>query len=222
VRILGIRAYFIICLIFVLSNLTLAEEVVRGQAIPQTQVVPKVQAANLAPMETKVQPSVIELKPQAEIPIRVQSIPRVINQPQTVSQPVQIQSTPKPQPINPPSSGQSAVAPPKQVPQNSGNLITPVSINQEMCSKMFAINAESLFLYTLGAIEANNFEIMEIQSKGGFITFRAMDREFLATVAVIDNKTAMLRINPTNGVYHFAPGIVSKIFEYVNFKYGES
>ena len=41
---------------------------------------------------------------------------------------------------------------------------------------------------------------------------------FLATVSVIDNKTAMLRINPTNGVYHFAPGIVTKIFEYVEFK----
>lgn len=204
---------------FILSNFAFAEEVIRVQATPQTQVAPKVQAVNLAPMETKVQPSVIELKPQMETPVRVQSTPRVINQPQTVTQPAPTQTVAPVQVVKPSPNVQTPT--PTQVQTftgRQGNLITPTSINQEMCSKMFAINAETLFLYTLGAIEANNFEIIEIQSRGGFITFKAMDKEFLATVALIDNKTAMLRINPTNGVYHFAPGIVAKIFEYVSFK----
>lgn len=214
-----------------------AEEPIRVQATPQTVTSPKIQAANLAPIETKTQPQVIELKPQLEVPVKVQATPVVppaaqSQQPIQEQKPIQIQTPASVQTVpQTPQTNQvqqtqtpTTYKPPVQLtPQqttNSTNLVTPANINQEACSKMFVTTAENLFILTLGAIEANNFQILELQSKGGFITFKAMNKEFLATIAEIDNKTAMLRINPTNGVYHFAPGIVAKIFEYVGFKLG--
>lgn len=214
-----------------------AEEPIRVQATPQAVTPPKVQAANLAPIETKTQPQVIELKPQLEVPVKVQATPVVPSAAQT-QQPIQVQKPVETQ-LSAPAQSAPQIQQPSQVQQtqtpttykppvqlapqqatNSTNLVTPANINQEACSKMFVTTAENLFILALGAIEANNFQILELQSKGGFITFKAMNKEFLATIAEIDNKTAMLRINPTNGVYHFAPGIVAKIFEYVGFKLG--
>jgi len=189
-----------------------AEEAVRVQATPQ------VQAVNLAPIETPATGSsqnIIELKAQPQQVVRVQATP-VVPQDVSVEKPVQQGVTP--------STVQTPTVykPPVQLvqPQNksASNLTTPAAVNIEACSRLFGVNAENLFVLTLGAIEANNFEIQELQSHNGYITFKAMGKEFLATIAEVDNKNAMVRINPTNGVYHFAPGIVAKVFEYIAYK----
>ena len=57
-----------------------------------------------------------------------------------------------------------------------------------------------------------------MQTKGGYIEFKAASKEFLAIISEVDNKNSILKITPTNGVYHFAPGIVYKIFEYISLK----
>lgn len=223
-----VKTWRILLILSLLPAIVFAEEVVRVQALPQQPPTsPQVQAANLAPIETKPTPQVIELKPQTEIPIKVQATPILPSD-------INSQQIPSTKPIVPqnrrietsaestPTTSTSApvTQPIGQVTQTktSGNLLTPININQEACSKMFSVPADTLFMYTLGAIEANNFDIIEMQSKGGLIIFKALNKEFLATISVIDNKTSMLRINPTNGVYHFAPGIVSKLFEYINYK----
>lgn len=204
------KLLFLITLAF--SIPALAEEAIKVQATP------KVQAVNLAPIETQTgqQQNVIQLKSQPEQVIKVQSTPVV---------PKEIPQTRPEQQVIPPTTPQTTPTvykPPVQIvaPQNQTNsdITTPAAINIEACSRMFNINAENLFILALGAIEANNFEIEEIQSHNGYITFKAMNKEFLATIAEVDNKNSMIRINPTNGVYHFAPGIIAKVFEYIAYK----
>ncbi len=106
------------------------------------------------------------------------------------------------------------------VPENQvvNSLTTPVDIESDACVKIFQLKADDLFELTLAALEANNFAICEIQSRGGYITFKAANRDFLVVVSEIDNKNAILKITPANGVYHFAPGIVYKVFEYITLK----
>ena len=69
---------------------------------------------------------------------------------------------------------------------------------------------------TLASITANRFEIKEMQSKTGYILFKAANKEFLATVVYFGLNKSMLKITPTNNNYYFAPGIVTNIFKYID------
>ena len=197
------RVSFIVMLM--LSSFVCAEEVITVQATP------KVQAANLSPIENSA--PVVKLPVQQEQIIRVQTAP--VN-PVVQSSQSSVQKSVSQQNVE----NKTIVQPAKTVvvQQAQVSQTTPTNISFDSCVKMFPINAENLFVLTLGAIEANGFTIKEIQSQGGYITFFVQNKEFLATVAEIDNKNAMLKINPTNGVYHFAPGIISKMFEYIDYK----
>ena len=198
--------------IFVMLAVLLSLPVYAEEPI-RVQTTPVVQAVNLSPIETSSEQNVIRLQPQQEVPIKVQATPKIPQTIQEIKPQTQVQSIPQTpmqtlQPIQ--------IEPTKQ--QNNNTLTTPTNISAEYCSKMFQTSTETLFILTLGAIEANNLQIQEIQSKGGYITFKAKDKEFLATIAEVDAKNSILKINPTNGVYHFAPGIVTKIFEYIAYK----
>ncbi len=193
VKILGL-------LLLIFSTVAYADE--------QQRVIPAVKAVNLAPMDSKPQVKAVNLaKPetqQSATPIKVQATPVQQNNVNTTVQP------PKNNPVYPASVQQN-----KQNQQAQNPLTTPVDVDFDICVKNYQTDIDNLFELTLAAIEANNFKIEEIQSKGGYITFNAANKEFLATVAKIDSKNSVLKINPTNGVYHFAPGIVYKIFEYI-------
>ncbi len=94
-------------------------------------------------------------------------------------------------------------------------LVTPQNVSFEMCTKTFAMNSDRLFYLTLAAVNANRFEIKEIQSKTGYILFTAVGKEFLASVISIDKYRSMLKITPANNNYFFAPGIVLNMYKYV-------
>ena len=95
-------------------------------------------------------------------------------------------------------------------------LTTPQNISFADCTKTYHISSEKLFYLTLESITANRFEIKEMQSKTGYILFRAANKEFLATVAYYGLNKSILKITPTNNSYYFAPGIVSNLFKYVD------
>lgn len=102
--------------------------------------------------------------------------------------------------------------------ENQPSLSTLVSVQNvpfEQCTKIFKINNENLFFLTIAAINANRFNINEIQSKKGYILFSAVGREFLANVVKIDSSNSVLRVTPVNNVYYFQPGIVLNIFRYI-------
>lgn len=95
-------------------------------------------------------------------------------------------------------------------------LITPQSVAFEDCTRTFNMNSDRLFYLTLAAVNANRFEIKEIQSKTGYVLFSAVGKEFLASIVSIDKYRSMLKITPANNNYFFAPGIVLNMYKYID------
>ena len=95
-------------------------------------------------------------------------------------------------------------------------LTTPANVSFETCVRTYNLPADKLYYLTLNSITANKFETKELQSKTGYILFKAAGREFLATVAYYGINKSILRITPANNVYYFAPGIVLNIFRYID------
>lgn len=106
----------------------------------------------------------------------------------------------------PVSATSSAAAPPAIQPQ-------PVDFGA--CGRFFKFNGNKLFYLTLASINANRFEIKEIQSKSGYILFVVGQRPFLASIIKVDAKSSMLKITPCNNVYYFPVGIVQNMFKYI-------
>jgi len=94
-------------------------------------------------------------------------------------------------------------------------LITVQNVPFENCTKVFNTDNTSLFYLTIAAINANRFEITEIQSNSGYIIFTAVNKQFLATILNVNKTQSLLKITPVNGAYYFQPGICSNIFKYV-------
>lgn len=100
-------------------------------------------------------------------------------------------------------------------PVSLSTLVTVQNVPFEDCTKVFNMDAESLFYLTIASINANRFKISEIQSKTGYILFSAVNKDFLASVVKLDSKNSLLRVTPTNNVYYFQPGIVLNMFRYI-------
>ncbi len=100
-------------------------------------------------------------------------------------------------------------------PVNLSTLVTVQNVPFEQCTKIFNMDSENLFYLTIAGINANRFQIDEIQSKTGYILFNAVNKEFLASVVKLDSKNSLLRVTPANNVYYFQPGIVLNLFKYI-------
>lgn len=99
----------------------------------------------------------------------------------------------------------AATAPPTQ----------PQPVDFGLCSKFFKLDKQKLFYLTLASVNANRFEIKEIQSKSGYILFTVAQRPFLASIIKVDAKNSMLKITPCNNVYFFPVGIAQNMFKYI-------
>ena len=95
-------------------------------------------------------------------------------------------------------------------------LITTQKNKYENCVKVFNVDNNTLLYLTAAAINANRFQITEIQSKSGYILFTAVNKEFLATVLNVNTNQGMLKITPVDNNYYFQPGITSNIFKYID------
>lgn len=80
---------------------------------------------------------------------------------------------------------------------------------------MFAVNKEKLFYLTLGAINANRFNVEEIQTQSGYVIFSVANNKYLATIAGIDAQNSILKITPCNDVYFFPPGVLIGMYKYI-------
>ena len=108
-----------------------------------------------------------------------------------------------------------------EVLSQSGNptpnpLVTPQNIEFSKCCASFDMNSEKLFYLAISAINANNFEIEEIQSKMGYILFRAANKSFLAAISSENENRAMIKITPADNVYFFPYGVIYNIFYYID------
>ncbi len=95
-------------------------------------------------------------------------------------------------------------------------LTTPQNVSYDNCVRNYNLPAEKLYYLTLASISANRFEIKEMQSKTGYILFKAAGKEYLATIVYYGLNKSMLKITPASNNYYFAPGIVSNIFKYID------
>ena len=93
--------------------------------------------------------------------------------------------------------------------------VQPQPVDFGTCSKFFKLDKQTLFYLTLAGVNANRFEIKEIQSKSGYVLFTVGQRPFLASIINVDSKTSMLKITPCNNVYYFPVGIVQNMFKYI-------
>lgn len=93
--------------------------------------------------------------------------------------------------------------------------IAPQAVGFENCYRFFKMDSQRLFYLTLAGVNANRFKINEIQSKSGYIIFTIANRQFLASVIVIDSKNSMLKITPCDNAYFFPIGIVQNMFKYI-------
>lgn len=95
------------------------------------------------------------------------------------------------------------------------SLVTPQNVDFEYCNKIFNMNSERLFYLTIASINANKFRIDEIQTKSGYILFTGASKQFLANVASLDDKRAILKVTPADNIYHFPLGVVVNLFKYI-------
>lgn len=119
-------------------------------------------------------------------------------------------------------NGEEIYSPQPQIFEPSiSTLVTPQNMAFDDCTKEYNMNQEKLYYLTIAAINENRFEIEELQSKTGYILFKAVNKEFLATIVKLGVNKSMLKITPTNNNYYFAPGIVLNIFKYVDLNLNE-
>ena len=100
-------------------------------------------------------------------------------------------------------------------------LVMPQNIEFSKCCASFDMNSEKLFYLTISAINANNFEIEEIQSKMGYILFRAANKSFLAAISSENENRAMIKITPADNIYFFPYGVIYNIFYYIDLNKSE-
>lgn len=120
-------------------------------------------------------------------------------------------------------NGEEIYSPQPQIFEPSiSTLVTPQNMAFDDCTNEYNMNQEKLYYLTIAAINENRFEIEELQSKTGYILFKAVNKEFLATVVKLGVNKSMLKITPTNNNYYFAPGIVLNIFKYIDLNLNEN
>lgn len=92
----------------------------------------------------------------------------------------------------------------------------PQIVSFDQCTKKYEIPVDKLYFLSLASINANKFVINEIQSKSGYILFTAANRQFLASVNRVDNKSSILKIVPADNNYYFPLGILTNFFKYID------
>lgn len=107
------------------------------------------------------------------------------------------------------------VNPQVTVPQMVSPTI-PQVVSFEQCIKKYEIPVEKLYFLSLASINANKFSINEIQSKSGYILFTAGNRQYLASVNRVDNKSSILKIVPADNNYYFPLGVLTNFFKYID------
>ncbi len=98
---------------------------------------------------------------------------------------------------------------------NPDNMLIKNHTEFFQCTKTFPIGIEKLFYLVLSAANEYNYELKEIQTKGGYIIFETGYRKFLASIIYVSSVKSMLKITPYSNNYDFSPEVVNKVFGYI-------
>lgn len=88
--------------------------------------------------------------------------------------------------------------------------------NYRDCIRLYKLPFEKLFYLALSSANANKFEIVDMQSRNGYLIFTDGSREYLLTVLKKDNNFTFLKLSPCDNNYYFSPTIPFKIFNYID------
>lgn len=90
------------------------------------------------------------------------------------------------------------------------------NIAYEDCTKMYNKDKIELFYLAIGAVNANKYNLEEIQTQNGYIIFSTGKNKYLITVAGVDESNSIVKITPCNNLYYFQPSILSNIYNYID------
>lgn len=91
--------------------------------------------------------------------------------------------------------------------------------NYKDCIRLYKLPYGKLFFIALSAVNANNYEILEMQSRNGYIIFKAEGREFLLDILSKNKSYTYLKLTPCDNNYFFNPQIPFKIFHYTDLQF---
>lgn len=83
------------------------------------------------------------------------------------------------------------------------------------CIKLYKLPYDKLYFLALSSIEANKYEIIEMQSRGGYIIFEADKKEFLISILQKDKYYTYMKIAPCDNNYYFSSKIPENIFNQI-------
>ena len=97
-------------------------------------------------------------------------------------------------------------------PVNTTHTVKPELTN---CIKTFPIAFDKLYFLTLAGLNEHNYQIKEIQTKGGYIIFETGYRKYLASIVYVSSSKSMLKITPYSGNYDFPVEVPQNVFKYI-------
>ncbi len=80
-------------------------------------------------------------------------------------------------------------------------------------TKDFGVSADNMYLTSLSVLNDLNYEIIEMQSKSGYILFRTGAKDYIITVTALTPVTSNIKILPANSVYSTGTTVQKTIFE---------
>lgn len=87
------------------------------------------------------------------------------------------------------------------------------------CIRLYKLPPEKLFYLALSSVNANKFEILEMQSRSGYILFQFQGKELLLDVLQKDKYFTYLKLTPADNNYYFSPTIPQKLFNYIDLNF---
>lgn len=85
------------------------------------------------------------------------------------------------------------------------------------CNKTYKTDADTLFLTTLSTLNGTGqFDVLEMQTKSGYILFRTASKDYVATISKIGTSVSSIKILPQNSNFSNGTTVQRAIFEAID------
>ncbi len=85
------------------------------------------------------------------------------------------------------------------------------------CLRQYSMPFDKLYYLALASVNTNKFDILEMQSRNGYILFETGGKEFLLSVMDRkDKKSSFIKLTPADNSYMFPITVPQKIFGYID------
>lgn len=82
------------------------------------------------------------------------------------------------------------------------------------CHKTYPLAADKLYLLTLSALNSTGqYEVLEMQTKNGYILFKAANKSYIATISKETTSTSGIKILPSNSDFSGGTYVQKTIFD---------